>query len=316
MGKKRKHVETEAVPAEPPVVPERPKRTLLGWKDKSEVEKVNDKETDSTVFRNKEKVLVTCSRRINYRYRHLMLNIVSLMPHCKKDSKVESKATKGSTLNELVELKSCSSCLFFECRKHQDLYLWMAKCPNGPSVKFLVNAVHTMEELKLTGNHLKGSRPILTFSNNFDKDAHWKLLKEMIIQIFGVPKEHRKSKPYHDHVFVFSIVDGHIWFRNYQISDKVPREDKVARGNVAGEMTLIEVGPRFCLNPIKIFAGSFGGPTLYENPYFISPNQIRALDKKKKAGKFAKKVKAKTRRKMHELSNPLEPDEFADMWKE
>jgi ribosome biogenesis protein BRX1 len=42
-----------------------------------------------------------------------------------------------------------------------------------------------MEELKLTGNHLKGSRPILTFSNNFDKDAHWKLLKEMIIQVFG-----------------------------------------------------------------------------------------------------------------------------------
>jgi ribosome biogenesis protein BRX1 len=41
-----------------------------------------------------------------------------------------------------------------------------------------------MEELKLTGNHLKGSRPLLTFSANFDKDAHWKLLKEMIIQVF------------------------------------------------------------------------------------------------------------------------------------
>jgi len=48
------------------------------------------------------------------RYRHLMLNLVSLMPHCKKDNKVESKETKGATLNELVELKSCSSCLFFE----------------------------------------------------------------------------------------------------------------------------------------------------------------------------------------------------------
>jgi len=49
---------------------------------------------------------------------------------------------------------------------------------------------------------------------------------------------------------------------------------------------------------------------------FFSFLQIRALEKKQKAGKFAKKVKAKTRRKMHELSNPLEPDEFADMWKE
>lgn len=28
----------------------------------------------------------------------------------------------------------------FQCRKGKDLYLWMAKCPNGPSVKFLVNA--------------------------------------------------------------------------------------------------------------------------------------------------------------------------------
>lgn len=40
------------------------------------------------------------------------------------------------------------------------------------------------------------------------------------------------------------------------------------------------------------------------------------MEKRKKAGKYAKKVKAKTRRKMHEQSNPLEPDEFADMWKE
>ena len=36
----------------------------------------------------------------------------------------------------------------------------------------------------------------------------------------------------------------------------------------------IQVGPRFCLNPIKIFGGSFGGPTWYENPYYISPNQV------------------------------------------
>ncbi|KAJ0697666.1 putative ribosome biogenesis protein BRX1 [Helianthus annuus] len=178
MGKKRKHSDVE-VPAvkKDETAPERPKRTLLGWKDKPETQQ------ESTGFRNREKVLVTCSRRINYRYRHLMLNLVSVLPHCKKDNKVESKATKGATLNELVELKSCSSCLFFECRKHKDLYLWMSKCPNGPSVKFLVNAVHTMEELKLTGNHLKGSRPLLTFSSNFDKDPHWKLLKEMITQV-------------------------------------------------------------------------------------------------------------------------------------
>ena len=45
-----------------------------------------------------------------------MLNMVSLLPHCKKDNKVELRSSKGATLNELVELKGCSSSLFFEVR--------------------------------------------------------------------------------------------------------------------------------------------------------------------------------------------------------
>jgi ribosome biogenesis protein BRX1 len=35
-----------------------------------------------------------------------------------------------------------------------------------------------------------------------------------------------------------------------------------------------------------------------------------------KVGKYTKKVKAKVRRKIHEMKNTLEPDEFAIMWKE
>ena len=31
------------------------------------------------------------------------------------------------------------------------------------------------------------------------------------------------------------------------------------------------------MNPIKIFAGSFGGPTSYENPFYVSPNQVRGF---------------------------------------
>ena len=77
MGKKRKHSHTEAVavPKKDDAAPERPTRTLLGWKDnKSEANsevQVKDVEHDSPIFRNKEKVLVTCSRRINYRYNHI-----------------------------------------------------------------------------------------------------------------------------------------------------------------------------------------------------------------------------------------------------
>lgn len=39
----------------------------------------------------------------------------------------------------------------------------------------------------------------------------------------------------------------------------------------------MEIGPRFVLNLIKIFQGSFGGPTLYENPGFKSPNMVNCL---------------------------------------
>ncbi|KAL9297360.1 hypothetical protein ACSQ67_023256 [Phaseolus vulgaris] len=124
MGKKRKHGESSELVAQPKrkiLAPERPTRTLLGWKDKSLVtDEVDDSNVGSPIFGNKEKVLVTCSRRIDYGYRHLMLNLVSLLPHCKKDNKVESKETKGATSNELVELKSCSSCLFFEKTSKED----------------------------------------------------------------------------------------------------------------------------------------------------------------------------------------------------
>jgi ribosome biogenesis protein BRX1 len=48
---------------------------------------------------------------------------------------------------------------------------------------------------------------------------------------------------------------------------------------------------------------------------FVGSFQIRALEKRQKAGKYAKKVKAKVRRKMHEMENTLEPDEFAELWK-
>ena len=39
----------------------------------------------------------------------------------------------------------------------------------------------------------------------------------VLVQIFATRKDHRKAKPFHDHVFVFSIMDGHVWFRNYQV---------------------------------------------------------------------------------------------------
>lgn len=68
------------------------------------------------------------------RHRHLLNDLYSLLPHSRKDAKLDTK-TKLYQLNELAELYNCNNVFFFEARKGKDLYLWMSKAPNGPTVK-------------------------------------------------------------------------------------------------------------------------------------------------------------------------------------
>lgn len=139
-----------------------------------------------------------------------------------------------------------------------------------------------MDELKLTGNCLKGSRPILSFDSvkcewkktfienyktlllkNFQKSPHLSLLRELFVQTLGTPLNHPRSQPFIDHVFSFSLSeDGRIWFRNYQILDPKTQQ-------------LEEIGPRMVLELITIQDGSFCGPILYKNPTYVSPNMVK-----------------------------------------
>jgi len=77
-----------------------------------------------------------------------------------------------------------------------------------------------MEELKFTGNCLKGSRAVLSFDHTFDTEPHFQVMKELFTQIFSTPYHHPKSQPFIDHVFTFTILDGRVWFRNYQIMEE------------------------------------------------------------------------------------------------
>jgi ribosome biogenesis protein BRX1 len=153
-----------------------------------------------------------------------------------------------------------------------------------------------MEELHFTGNCLKGSRPILSFDASFDKEPHLRVLKELFLHIFGVPKGARKSKPFVDHVMGFTLADGKIWIRNYQINESEPSKTtstaeatepkpKQKHGRDT-EISLVEIGPRFVLTPIVIQEGSFGGPIIYENKEFVSPNQVRSEIRLNKAGRY------------------------------
>ncbi|BGP00010.1 putative Ribosomal large subunit assembly and maintenance-related protein [Rhodotorula toruloides ATCC 204091] len=278
----------------------------------------------------KQRVLVTSSRGISQRQRHLMTDLLALLPHAKKETKLEDKHNLPA-INELCYLSSCNNALFFEARRqHNDLYLWAAKAPNGPSVRFHVLNLHTMDEMKMTGNCLKGSRPVVVFDKQFDEEPHWKLIKEVLTHIFAVPKTARRAKPFIDHVINFSIADGKIWFRNYQILD-TPSTDalssttsstsaltdiqakKLAKKQGAPHLSLSEVGPRFVLNPVKIFEGSFNGACLYENKEFVPSSARFASTKLARAAKYRgrkdQQAVSKSRREgLHvgERDDPLE----------
>ena len=145
-----------------------------------------------------------------------------------------------------------------------------------------------MAETKLTGNCLKGSRPLLCFDAGFDGSASMKLLKELMIQTFGSPKGHPKVKPFVDHMLSFFIADHRIWVRNYQVVYDLVEEAEAARTANKPQLekpVLVEIGPRFVLNPIKIFGGSMSGATLWENPHYVSPNTLRSQAMKAKATK-------------------------------
>ncbi|GAB7357250.1 hypothetical protein MBLNU459_g8229t1 [Dothideomycetes sp. NU459] len=264
--------------------------------------------------RNRQRVLILSSRGVTYRHRHLLNDLYSLLPHSRKDAKLDTK-TKLYQLNELADLYNCNNVFFFEARKGKDLYVWMSKPPNGPTVKMHLQNLHTMEELHFTGNCLKGSRPILSFDATFDSQPHLKLIKELLSHTFGVPKGARKTKPFVDHVMAFTVAGGKIWIRCYQINETepgkqsaIPELDGAAASEEADaptqkgrgtdtKLNLVEIGPRFVLTPIVIQESSFGGPIIYENKEFVSPNQLRREVRLARAGKYSRRAEAGVERK-------------------
>lgn len=233
-------------------------------------------------------MLVFSARGINHRDRHLMKDIKTLMPHHRPESKME-RSKSLALVNEMCEMKHCNKAMLFEGRRKRDLYMWVSHIPNGPSAKFLVENIHTMAELKMTGNCLRGSRPLLSFDAKFDEVPHLKLLKELFTQTFGVPNHHPKSQPFIDHVYTFTYLDKRVWFRNFQI--------------LSEDGGLAEVGPRFVMNPVKIFEGSFTGNTLWENPDYVSPSKQRQMLKKSAKDRYVNRVEQKVH---HEATLPTE----------
>ncbi|EEH02885.1 ribosome biogenesis protein BRX1 [Histoplasma capsulatum G186AR] len=271
----------------------------------------------------KTRVLMLTSRGVTHRHRHLLSDLTSLLPHTHKESKLDTKkktAGYNFLLNSLADLHSCNVIFFLEAKKHgQDLYLWISRPPNGPTIKFSVSSLHTMGEMGtgFAGNCLKGGRGVVVFDKTFDEAAvvrsgneYRGLIREMLRSVFSVPRRGvRGMKPFIDRIIGVFGVDGKIWIRVFEIresegggvgptkaaGDEVEQDNaeipkhkpkRVGKGS-APDITLVEIGPRFVLTPIVILEGSFGGPVIYENKEFVSPNQVRREIRLRKASRFA-----------------------------
>ena len=180
--------------------------------------------------------------------------------------------------------------------------MWLFKSPGGPLAKFSVTNIHALNEIKLMGNCIKYSRPLLSFDKSFEEQEHLKLLKEMFIQTFNSPKGHPKTKPFYDHQICFYNIDNQIFIRVYQILNEI--KEKFTNVDKEDKIQLLEIGPRFSLKLIRIFSDSLGGKTLYLNKDYIAPGIII----KKKADNF-KKRKIKDEAEKIELQNKLDNKE-------
>ena len=78
---------------------------------------------------------------------------------------------------------------------------------------------------------------------------------------------------------------------------------------------MIEIGPRFVLNPIRIFRGSFGGQSLYVNEDFVNPNVERALKKKEEGEKYVRRKGAQRKRKKRDEDIVVPTDPLDDVFR-
>ena len=114
---------------------------------------------------NKQRVLISISKGIKKNEKQVAKNWMHLLCHSKSDVKIE-KHEVVEQLRDNCGSKSCENLLYFEQKKDQ-LYVWLGKYPEGPTVKFHASDYVSAESYKFLGNCLRHSRPVLSFGADF-----------------------------------------------------------------------------------------------------------------------------------------------------
>lgn len=263
-----------------------------------------------TRWTNKQRVLLFSSRGSGPRYKHLMEDFKAMMPHSKSEPKFD-KNLDMSEIRDICEMRSCNNAVYFEHHRSNYCYIYFAGMPVGPTIKFQVYSVNTLAENKLSGNCLKGSRPLLHFDETFLDESlpHLGVMRNMFQRVFGVPRNHPKSKPFHDHIMAFFWIDNKVWVRHYQISPVTP--DYLDNPDY---QTLTEIGPRFVLEPVLILNGSFSGNVIYKNTEFQSPAALMRAMREQKGEAARQAVDQQETARARKKDAQLAPDHIDTMF--
>ena len=184
-------------------------------------------------------------------------------------------------INELCEIKSCNGAPYLEARKHRDLYLWLARAPHAREPSSSHN-VHTMESLPRAT--ARAHAPAAAFDGlrsagpaaAAERPRRTAPLRALLTATFGTPRPPAQAvlrpRP------AFSRADGRVWVRHYQIAETDDGRAPPTSRPRPPPATSSSRSARLVLQPIRVFAGAFGGATLYANSAFVRPRAARGRE--------------------------------------
>jgi ribosome biogenesis protein BRX1 len=251
--------------------------------------------------------LLLASKGLIHEHAQVFEDFLGLIPHAKKEQSMPP--SDFVHLEEIAGDRHCDVAAVFETRHrrvNRECYFWIARVPDGPSVNFFIEDAQSIKDLKLIGNCLKGSRPILQFDPGLEDGGVFSISANLLGRLFSVPFEEPRSKPFVDRTMIFLRVGDSIVMRHYQIQ----------WGEGEALTVLAEVGPRVRLVPHFVLAGAFKGHKLWKNEGFISPYAELKAERREKAAARKRGRERQATREERRLQVPVLTDPNAGLFAE
>jgi ribosome biogenesis protein BRX1 len=251
--------------------------------------------------------LLLASKGLIHEHWQVFQDFLDLIPHAKKEQSMSS--FEFVNLDEIAMDRHCDIVAIFETRHRRvnsECYFWIVQVPEGPSINFFVQDAQSVKDLKLIGNCLKGSRPILQFDPKLEDDGVYSIASNLLKKLFSVPFEDPHSKPFVDRTMTFFLRENVIVIRHYQIQ----------WGEGEKPTELAEVGPRAELLPNFVLAGAFKGHKIWKNEAFVSPYAELKAERRAKAEARKRARERQAIREERRMQVPSIEDPNADLFRE